>query len=290
MIIRAVESRLADYAPTNAMEQENALQEILQHFVLASLAKAGFFKSAVFHGGTCLRMLHRMDRFSEDLDFMLKTPDRGFAWGKTIDVAVRDLASQGIDVEPSFKNSLGQTVKKAFLKIGGVDATGTVLSFHRDPRKKIRIKLEVDADPPAGVKSEILYLTFPRPVPIVSQTLESGLATKTHALLCRPYVKGRDLYDFVWYAARRIAPDPVLLENALKQQGPFSGKRVRVTPEFLQKALESRFHDIDWRAAVDDVRRFIPTAQQNSLDVWSEDFFSQLARQTADVMKPRTRG
>ena len=89
--------RLEDYAVANTIEQENALQEIMQCFILAALAKAGFFEKAEFHGGTCLRIMYGMRRFSEDLDFLLKKPESGFAWAGYLESVAQDCALQEID-------------------------------------------------------------------------------------------------------------------------------------------------------------------------------------------------
>ena len=80
MLSDVLQARIREYAPANAIEQENMLAELMQHYVLASLSRSGLFSAAMFHGGTCLRICHGMNRFSEDLDFLLKQPDRRFAW------------------------------------------------------------------------------------------------------------------------------------------------------------------------------------------------------------------
>ena len=117
--------------------------------------------------------------------------------------------------------------------------------------------------------------SIPLTVPIATQTLSAGFALKMHALLCRHYTKGRDLWDFVWYIRRRVIPNWDLLANALDQHGPWAGSRPEVTGPWLVAALRERFAEIDWRLARQDVARFIPASGQASLASWSAEFFGQ---------------
>ncbi|HOX84537.1 MAG TPA: nucleotidyl transferase AbiEii/AbiGii toxin family protein [bacterium] len=116
MLDRILSSRLAYYAPSNAIEQENALQEILQQYVLAGLSRAGLFQQAVFHGGTCLRILYGMNRFSEDLDFLLKQANPAFRWQRYLESVQKDCAGEGIILEVQEKSRAGIAVQKAFEK------------------------------------------------------------------------------------------------------------------------------------------------------------------------------
>ena len=204
MMESLIEARIRELDPGNAVEQENALQEVMQAHVLASLARAGFFSHAAFQGGTCLRMLYRMNRFSEDLDFLLRKPNPHFRWAPYLNAVKEDCMQQNIHFELQDRSRRGAAVKAAFLK---TDSIGKVLlldlPFSRQESRKVKIKLEIDTRPPAGSASETRYLTFPVVSAVSTQTLESGLATKSHALLCRNYTKGRDWYDFVWYVGKR---------------------------------------------------------------------------------------
>ena len=162
MIGSIITQKLAELAPLDAVEQENVLAEILQHYVLASLARARLFDVAEFHGGTFLRILHGLERFSEDLDFVLKRPDPTFAWDDLLDHVQKECAYDGIPFEVSHKKEPDKAVQKAFLKTSFPGALpGLELRFKRHPGRKIRIKLEVDTNPPAGSKFEIAYLSFP---------------------------------------------------------------------------------------------------------------------------------
>lgn len=276
MLARILSARLATYAPANAIEQENGLQEILQHYVLAGLSRAGMFHEAVFQGGTCLRILYGMNRFSEDLDFMLKHPNPAFDWSHYLDLVRKDCAQEGITLEVQDKSRAGVAVQKAFLKN---DSIGKILlldlPFERQPSRKIRIRLEIDINPPAGSAFVTRFITFPVTAPVTTQTLESGFALKLHALLCRPFIKGRDWYDFIWYSARDVRPDLVLLENALQQYGPWHGKRIKVDLAWLQKQMSQVIAGMDWVAVRNDVQRFLPTSEQEGLRAWGTELYMQ---------------
>ena len=279
MDARTFESRMRDYAPTHEIEQELALQEMLQSIVLAALSRSGFFKSALFHGGTCLRLIHGLARFSEDLDFLLKEADPDFEWSPYLAAIQQDCAASGIVMEARDKSTAGTAVRKAWLK---TDSIGTVLEwippYPRMAGRKIRIKLEVDTRPPEGSGYETHYLMFPEIVPITVQDLPSAFATKMHALLCRAYTKGRDWYDFLWFVARAIAPRLDVLGRALHQQGPWAGQTLDVTPDWMTQTLEASIAAIDWAQAARDVQRFLPAKDQAGLQQWNPDLFLYHAR------------
>lgn len=280
MLGKILRAKLNEYAPANPVEQENVLQELMQHYVLAGLSRAGLFTEAVFHGGTCLRIVYGMPRFSEDLDFLLKQPDPAFRWRDYLESVRKDCEREGIALEVQDKSEASTAVRKAFLKTDSIDSIfGTDLPFQRYRARKIRIKLEADTNPPAGSTFTTSYLTFPATAPLTTQCLESGFGLKLHALLCRRYVKGRDWYDFLWYTARGIQPDLELLRVALCQQGPWAVEEIAATPRWVQEAMEAAIRRVDWNAARDDVQRFLPLREQEGLRFWNADLFlHQLAR------------
>lgn len=286
MIERVLESQFKEHQPNNANEQENILQEILQKYVLASLARQGFFVTAIFHGGTCLRIIHDMQRFSEDLDFLLKKPSDSFDWDPFVEGVKRDCMQDGIEFQISDRRTLDQTVAKRFLKTESIGKLMYFnLPFNRHQHKKLRIKLEIDTNPPQGSEFETAYLSFPQIAPVTVQTLESGFALKLHALLCRNYVKGRDWYDFIWYCSRRIVPSTKLLGNALRQQGPWKGDGLTADRSWIIERLHARIGEIDWRLASEDVRRFVPTDEQEQFKHWSEDLFLYQLKRLDQMLK-----
>ncbi len=288
MLNKVLRSKLNEYAPQNAVEQENVLQELMQHYILAALSRAGLFTQAMFHGGTCLRIVYGMNRFSEDLDFLLKQADPQFRWQSYLDAVRKYCEQEGIAFEVQDKSSAKTNVQKAFLK---TDSIGKILvmdlPFERYQHRKIRIKIEIDTNPPEGSAFTTSYITFPATSPLTTQSLASGFSLKLHALLCRTYVKGRDWYDFVWYVARKIHPDPALLQNALSQQGPWSGERIAVTADWVRANMEAVIRRIDWDTTRNDVQRFLPLREQEGLRSWNSDFFLQYLARMHETMKAR---
>ena len=278
MLDRVLSAKISEYAPANAVEQDNVLQELMQHYVLASLSRAGLFTEAIFHGGTCLRIVNGINRFSEDLDFLLKRPDPEFRWQPYLEAVRRDCVREGIVFEVQDKAEAATAVRKAFLKTDSIGKLLTLeLPFERYHARKIRIKLEIDTNPPAGSAFTTSYITFPVTSALSTQTLESSFALKLHALLCRSYVKGRDWYDFIWYVARKVRPDLALLEHALEQQGPWAGRRTNVTWPWLIENLQTAVDQIDWAVARQDVQRFLPLHEQEGLKLWNAALFLHYA-------------
>jgi hypothetical protein len=215
-----------------------------------------------------------MNRFSEDLDFFLKQRDPNFSWAFYLDHILRDGAREGIHFTVIDKTKENATVKKAFLR---TDSFGKVLlldlPFERDARKLIKVKLKIDTNPPIGSRYETRYIAFPVMAAITTQSLASGFAMKLSALLGRKYTKGRDWYDFIWYISKRIVPDLDLIQNSLDQQGPWAGRKLRISPDWLEKSLKKRITETNWEIVRQDVQRFLPLREQESLRLWEREFF-----------------
>jgi len=281
-MIDILRKRLERYAVSNAKQEEQALKEILQEVALYGLWRAGFFQVAAFQGGTCLRILHGLPRFSEDLDFMLRSPDKEFRWHPYFETLESVMAEFGIRCELVDKGNMDRAVRQALLKDDSF-ARQLNLSFYgnQNPRK-LKVKLEIDTKPPEGSAFEYRYLNFPLDFELCAQTLSGNFSLKIHALLCRPYIKGRDWFDFGWYVTQEVSPNLLLLENALRQYGPWAGQHQSVDKEWLNKALSDRIGSIDWAQAAGDVAPFLPPAFQQSLRLWSRQFF---AEKLATLMK-----
>ncbi len=274
-MIELIQQQLDSYKTTNPVEEEQATKEIMQEVALYSLWRADFFKIAAFQGGTSLRILHRLPRFSEDLDFILKTPDPEFMWQPYLDKLLVGLAEFGLQSEALDKSHMDQRVKKALLKDDSI-SNQLDLNFFRGQRNhKIKIKLEIDVNPPAESGFNYAYLDFPLDFEVCHQDLSSNFALKIHALLCRPYLKGRDWYDFNWYVKQGVSPNLPHLQAALHQYGEWQGESIEVDMAWLRTALLKKVSTIDWNEAKTDVTRFLNTAEQESLKLWSERFFSQ---------------
>lgn len=274
MSIRLIQERLNSYGCQSELEEEHAIREITQEVVLAALSRSDFFQYGVFQGGTCLRIFYGLNRFSEDLDFILQEPNRAFTLQPYFPSIREELRAYGYETDTTDRVKTEIAVQKAFLKD---DSIGHVLQFHhvgkKGPFRKIRIKLEVDTNPPAGGETEIRYLDFPFVSSITVQTKPSLFAGKVHALLCRDYIKGRDWYDFLWYTSQRIPIHYPFLASALFQQGPWKNQDIQVNLDWCKGELEKVIRSLDWKATAEDVRRFVRTAEQPSLQWWNRDLF-----------------
>ena len=274
MSVQMIQQRLDSYDCRSTLEEEQALREITQEIMLAALGRTGFFQAAAFQGGTCLRVFHGLNRFSEDLDFALQSPSASFALEPYLDTLARELAAFGYDLEIDDRSTVDQAVRMAFLKD---DSLGNVLRMdHRPvsgPSRRLRVKLEVDANPPAGATFEMQYLDFPFPSAVRVFDLPSLFAGKLHALLCREYLKGRDWYDLIWYTARKTPFNRDLLASALAQFGPWQGRQVSAGRDWCVAQLRDRIEATDWKRARNDVRRFVKLGELPSLEFWSREFF-----------------
>ncbi|MFK8010829.1 MAG: nucleotidyl transferase AbiEii/AbiGii toxin family protein [Marinicellaceae bacterium] len=272
-MIELIKKRLIDYKVNGAIEEENALKEIIQEIMLFSLWRSGFFEVAAFQGRTSLRILHQLPRFSEDMDFILQVPDASFSWQPYLDSMADTFKEFGIKPETFDKARMEQRIKKAIVKDTSI-ARQLNLSFMNDLNgRKLKIKLEIDCNPPAGSDFDYTYLDFPIDFEVCHQDISSNFALKIHALLCRGYLKGRDWYDFNWYIAQKTKPNLLLLKNALFQYGPWQDHDLNIDHKWLVKALEEKVASIDWQDAAEDVKRFIKVIEQDSLKLWSERFF-----------------
>ena len=274
-MIELIQTRLDSYKATGPVEEAQATREILQEVALYSLWRAGFFEVAAFQGGTSLRILHKLPRFSEDLDFILKEPDPDFDWNSYLDKLLSGLQEFGLQSEALDKSRMDQRVKKALLKDNSVSNQLDLAFFRGNEDQKLKIKLEIDVNPPEGSGYDYSYLDFPLDFEICHQDLSSNFSLKIHTLLCRQYLKGRDWYDFNWYVKQNIQPNFVHLQAALYQYGPWEGQTLTVDNNWLNKSLLEKVAAINWTEAAKDVSRFLNAAEQQSLKLWSEKFFSK---------------
>jgi len=273
-MIELIQEKLKSYAPINRLEEENATKEILQEIALYALWRAKFFDVALFQGGTSLRILHGLPRFSEDLDFMLIKPDPNFDWKPYLDDLLECFEEYGLLSEALPKGNMEQRVRKAIIKDTSV-ANQLDLSFAgRRAEEKIKIKLEIDVDPPADGGESRTFLDFPLDHEVRHQDLASNFALKIHALLCRGFLKGRDWYDFAWYISKGIFPNLPHLQAALIQFGPWANQDdLSVDDDWLKTILTEKIKSIDWDDAKNDVRPFLKPREAVSLDLWGDEFF-----------------
>jgi predicted nucleotidyltransferase component of viral defense system len=273
-LIDLIRQRLALYNAKDALEEEQATKEILQEVALYALWRGGFFEIAAFQGGTSLRILHKLPRFSEDLDFILLQPNSAFDWGRYLKPLLTGLTEFGLQSEVLDKSKMDRNIREALLKN---DSIGNQLNlrFNRGRNSPtLKIKLEIDINPPAGSTFAYTYLDFPLDFEVCHQDLPSNFALKIHALLCRPYLKGRDWYDLNWYIKQSVQPNWAHLRAALNQIGPWKGQQQAIDTRWVVDKLKEEIATIDWKAAAADVERFLGPAERESLKLWSARFFS----------------
>ena len=263
------DNMLSRYDLTTEQQKRNAIFEVNQQIILASLYAGGFFESAAFYGGTCLRIFHGLQRFSEDMDFSLLAPDENFDFSKYFQPIVDAFALVGREVEITKKDkkSFGK-VESAFLK----DNTD-VYDVTFQTEKSIKIKIEVDTCPPLNFTTEQKLLLQPHSFMTRCFTLPDLFAGKMHALVYRAWknrVKGRDWYDFEWYVRNGVALDFAHLAERCKQ---FNGEDI--TLESFKEKLVERLSTADIKQVKEDVLPFVRNPKE--LDIWSNDYFVQLA-------------
>jgi len=272
-LIELIQHRFNEYQAGSAVEEEQAIKEIIQEISLFALWKAGFFEVAAFQGGTSLRILYGLSRFSEDLDFIIKDPDVEFEWNDYLKALLKNLEEFGLKAEVKDKSRMDQKIKKAVMKDNSI-SNQLDLAFYRGTEdQKQTIKLEIDIHPPTGSNFEYSYRDFPVDYEVCHRDLPSNFSLKIHALLCRPYLKGRDWYDFNWYAKQGMTPNLTLLQEALIQYGPWQGEEMRINKQWVMDTLSSKISSVNWPEAAADVERFLKPVEKASLQLWSEHFF-----------------
>ncbi len=281
MLNQALKSMLDRYPCRTASEYVHALREIQQELVLLGLWRAKFFEHAAFYGGTALRILYGLDRFSEDLDFSLLSPDPDFKLDAYANAACRELEAFGFKVFLE-QVKTEKVIHSAFIK-GETIQHLLVIQAEDEVRKAIpggkllKIKLEVDTDPPPGFLTEARYLFLPIPLAVRTYTLPDLFAGKMHALLCRRWknrVKGRDWYDFAWYVGHHPELRLTHLEQRLRQSNDWPGEK-KLTPAFFNKLVQQAIDDLDVEKARQEVRPFV--RDEASIAIWSREFFKQAA-------------
>lgn len=263
---------LASYETGNDNDKLNAVHEVMQQVALGSLYNGGFFNKAAFYGGTCLRIFHGLDRFSEDMDFSLLAPDPGFRLDPYFEAITTEFAALGQSIDITTKEKTAQsTIQSAFLKS---DTAQYDIHLGRD--RKIKIKIEVETTPPLGFSTEQKLLLQPFSFYTNCFTLPDLFAGKMHALIYRSWknrVKGRDWYDFEWYVRKNVAMDFRHFCERAYQFG--SEEPGTLTPDRFRAILKDKIKETDIRQVKDDVMPFIK--EQNKLNIWSTEYFLQLA-------------
>lgn len=271
--MKVIEQMLQRYPQDSNEARTHALREVMQEIALAGLYRGGFFERAAFYGGTCLRIFHGLARFSDDLDFSLLQPEPDFSLEPYFKSMEDEFSAFGFAVEIAEKRKVAASdIASAFLK-----KTASVYDLRIAGQKIIKIKFEVDTDPPLGFSTEERLLLQPYSFFVKCFALPDLFAGKMHALLFRQWknrVKGRDWFDFEWYVRQGCPLSLPHFAERARQSGDLSD--AALTTEAFLSMLEARILALDVDSARQDVARFIKTPAQ--LEIWSHDYFLQLAR------------
>jgi len=269
------------FDPRSLDEYDTALKEVIQSICLLGLWRAKFFEHAAFYGGTALRLLYGLDRFSEDLDFSLLSPMPNFRLQSYFQALRRELEAFGFEAEITEKEKTDSPIAAAFIKSNtrvhrlriGLSER---LARQAPANQLLKVKFELDTDPPAGFATEIRYILHPVPFSVRVYSPGDLFAGKMHAVLFRKWggrVKGRDWYDLVWLTGQETPLNLDHLSSRMRQAGHWT-KEYPISREEWKAMLHLAIAELDIQAARRDVLPFVKDSSK--LEVWSADFFSAL--------------
>ena len=269
-----VEQMLRRVPQLSDAARSQALRQVMQEIALAGLVRRGFFAKAAFYGGTCLRLFHQLPRFSEDLDFSLLQSDPSFSLQPYLQGMEAEFAALGIPVQISEKTkTVKSAIVSAFLK-----TNSTVIQLAIGSNASLKIKLEVDTDPPLGFSTDEQLLLQPYSCYVKCFRLPDLFAGKMHAVLFRQWqqrVKGRDWFDLEWYVRAGIPLHLNHLAERARQSGHWPQQQP-FTGETLHSLLAERIGRLDVANARLDIQRFL--ADPEPLAIWSQSYFLQLVQ------------
>lgn len=282
---QAILNMLDQYQCKSAMDFENALKEIMQQIALFGLWRAKFFEHAAFYGGTALRVLYKLDRFSEDLDFSLLKSDSNFKLDNYLNAIKEEFSAFGFNTDISMKQKTKETaIQSAFLKANtqqhllSIEAPSEILAKSHG-RSSLKIKFEIDTDPPENFSTEEKPVLQPIPFWIKSYTLPCLFAGKIAAVLCRQWkqrVKGRDWYDFLWFLQRNVPVSLLHLETRLRAYGYYQDNSPLMGASLKAMLLE-KINTVDLELAKQDIIKFVKNSK--NIEAWSKPLFKAAAQE-----------
>jgi len=271
---------IQEYQPQSQQDVFDALREIMQEITLAGLERSGFFEKAAFYGGTALRILYHLDRYSEDLDFSLLEADPAFSLERYFESVIAEFSALGITVRiREKKKNLKSNVDSAFLKSDTVwkelvlEDVLPEMGISHLPH--IKIKIEVDREPPMGFSTEEKLLIRPFSFYVKTFDLPSLFAGKMHALLFRKWknrVKGRDWYDLEWYIKKGVTLDIGHFAQRARDSGDW--QQNAISPEQILELLSTKIETVNFDSIKADVVRFIK--DPSGLRIWNDKYFLDL--------------
>ena len=281
--MQVIDQMLKKYKINSVEDKKHAIKEILQEIVLSGLSRSNFFKDAAFYGGTALRIFYNIDRFSEDLDFTLLVSNSDYDFDHYISFVRNEVESLGLKFEVEEKSKSKSTnIKSAFLKgntreqflVFYPNDNHDLAILHAD--EKIKVKFEIDTNPPKYANTELKYRLLPYPYQVRVYDLPSLFAGKIDAVLCRNWgkrLKGRDFYDYVYFLSMEVPVNMKHLKYRLAQSG-YIDADYELSKESLINLLHQRFAEVDFEEAKKDVAPFI--LNLTKLDLWSKEFFKEI--------------
>lgn len=274
-----LDNLLAKYTLESADACWQALREITQEIALLGLWRGKFFEHAAFYGGTALRIVHGLPRFSEDLDFSLLNPDQLFRLTPYLHYLQEELQAFGFEVsidDRSDRNASAiesafakGSTRKSFLIMGVSESLIECIAREQ----QLKIKFEIDTDPPPDFGTEAKFLYLPQPFSVRIFDTPSLFAGKLHAVLARNWknrVKGRDWYDMVWFVTKGTSASLAHLKARLIQTAHLSTEAV-FGQDQAREMLQARIESVNLDAARRDVIPFLKSSRE--LDIWSKEFF-----------------
>lgn len=282
-----LKNMLDKYEIKNSIDETNAMKEIIQEIVICGLSRGGFFNEAAFYGGTALRIFYGLNRFSEDLDFALLKPNKDFDLSKYFPFIEKEVQAYGLNLTITEKEKTKDSnIMSAFLK---GDTKEHILMFFPNENmknttslKNIKIKFEVDINPPSGAKYDLKYKLLPSPHQVKLYDEASLFAGKIHAILCRNWnyrTKGRDLYDYIFYLSKNISVNLELVKEKLIDSNVLKGND-NFDINVLKEMLTAKFNEINYNDAKEDVIAFIE--DKDSLNLWTKEFFIEITKNLND--------
>ncbi len=252
---------------------KNRIREYIQKYFLYILYKKKIYRNLVFTGGTALRFLHKIKRFSEDLDFSLSVKAENYNFIDLLDKTKKEFELAGYNLEVKYNEE--KNVNSAFFKFSQL-----LFEYGVSPLKeeKVSIKLEIDTNPPSGGKEEVDLYNAIFMFDILHYDLSSLFTGKVHALLFRKYVKGRDWYDLVWYLTnfKKLEPNFEMLNNAARQTlGEDFDKELKI--ENWKSILSKKVETIDVAKIKNDVYRFLES--HSDVELLTKDNLIKLLKQ-----------
>lgn len=265
----------------SSKDEHNMLKEIIQKICLLGLYREDFFANASFYGGTALRIIYGLERFSEDLDFCLDHPDPAFRWIHYKKSVENELKLYGFDseFEPK-KDDSESTIGSAFVKQSTLKGLIVIESASKASKHElIKVRLELDKSNPSGSTTEFKMITQPEPFQIKTLDQASLFAGKMHAIIARQYsnrVKGRDYFDLLFYVSRRTKLNLKYLANKLKDSGHLESAAT-FTEQTMRELYLDKIMAVNFKQAVSDVSPYLGPTQIESLRNWNASFFAGLS-------------